>query len=165
MRKSWFLDPSNDTEIYVKDIHVFQLNETPAKKAGYYDLALPSANEKSSYGPCFFIKPVWTQTKDEAITKVEIFPQNKKLSKTYKQIIQIDSDRKMVVLYNSHDEAKITEMELVTEPKRSSETNLWSCTKNIGSENKVCSANKAFLCSRWHASDTGIRYVSLQKLR
>ena len=149
------LEPSKDMETYINGIHVFPLRETPSKEARYFDLTLPSSKEKNTYGSCFYVKPIWTRKKDEAITSIKIFLPNEELLGGYKQIVRISNDRTLAVLRHGNDEAKALDVKLGKQRKSPNATHFWSCTTNIGSKDSGCESETAYLCWRWTAKDTG----------
>ena len=153
-------------ESYVKDIHAFPRSRADVTKPipkEYFSLGLSNvkaANESDTYGPCIFIKPVWTDKTEDAIVSFELSKGNPKSSdkREKKELISFFNKQKIFGTLNPNDKAKVEAIDLVKEKKKPNATELWSCTENIVSAtiNESCNAPNLYLCWKWNASDIGI---------
>ena len=152
-------------EVYVKAIHGFPLKKIAdtdpnvTVPAIYYQLGIPG-KEEEVYGPCIYIKPIWTQNTEEALSSFKISKVSKKKMDKLKKadIFTIRNNQKLVAQYNPKDDAKVEGISLTEKRIRNKEGEFWSCTENIGKQNKThkCEPEKLFLCWKWDAKDAGI---------
>ena len=161
----YFLVEGAVEKVYVKAIHGFPLKKVAyidpnvTAPAIYYPLGIPG-EEKDIYGPCIYIKPIWTQNTEEALSSFKISKVSKKKMDELKKvdIFTIRNNQKLVAQYNPKDDAKVEGISLTEKRIRNKDGEYWSCTENIGVKNKTnkCEPEKLFLCWKWDAKDAGI---------